>query len=200
MGAQQIGADIILVNIEPNLGAINRSVLIATDFVVISLGAGLFSLQGLKNLGPTLRSWKSLWSKRMDNWKENKEGSHYEDLSLPEGKMQPIGYVCQQHGVRLDRPVKAYEKWVNRIPQVYREAVLEEAGSASMKPMDDSYCLATIKHYRSLIPLGQEYRKPIFRLTPADGAIGPQANAVRDAKNDFKALAEKIVGEIERHV
>lgn len=29
---------------------------------------------------------------------------------------------CQQHGVRLDRPVKAYDKWVQRIPRVYREA------------------------------------------------------------------------------
>ena len=35
----------------PNLGAINRSALIATDYVAIPLGADLFSLQGLKNLG-----------------------------------------------------------------------------------------------------------------------------------------------------
>lgn len=53
MAAQKIQADIILVDIGPNLGAINRSVLIATDYVAIPLGADLFSLQGLKNLGPT---------------------------------------------------------------------------------------------------------------------------------------------------
>lgn len=69
MAARKVQADIILVDIGPNLGAINRSVLLATDYVAIPLGADLFSLQGLKNLGPTLKSWKNLWNKRLDNWR-----------------------------------------------------------------------------------------------------------------------------------
>jgi cellulose biosynthesis protein BcsQ len=192
----KVQADIVLVDIGPNLGAINRSVLIATDYVVIPLGADLFSLQGLKNLGPTVRSWKSLWHKRLDNWKNSVEMQSYSDFQLPQGKMQPIGYLCQQHSVRLDRPVKAYDKWVNRIPNVYRSAVLEEDSTKTITPSDDPYCLATIKHYRSLIPMAQEKRKPIFDLTSADGAIGSHANAVQDAKKDFKLLAEKIANNI----
>ena len=46
MAVSKIQADIVLVDIGPNLGAINRSVLIATDYVAIPLGADLFSLQG----------------------------------------------------------------------------------------------------------------------------------------------------------
>ena len=49
-----------------------------------------------------------------------------------------------------------------------------------------------IKHYRSLIPVAQEHRKPIFNLTSAGGAIGSHANAVQDARKDFKELAIKI--------
>nr|MBF0222745.1 AAA family ATPase [Desulfobulbaceae bacterium] len=192
MAAVKVQADIILVDIGPNLGAINRSVLIATDYVVIPLGADLFSLQGLKNLGPTLRSWKNLWQKRLGNWKDSAEISNHLTFQLPQGKMQAIGYLCQQHSVRLDRPVKAYDKWVNRIPNVYREAVLNQAQAATVKQNEDPYCLATIKHYRSLIPMAQEHRKPIFNLTSADGAIGSHANAVQDAKKDFKELAKKI--------
>ncbi len=194
--AENVQADIILVDIGPNLGAINRSVLIATDYVIIPLGADLFSLQGLKNLGPTLRSWKSLWQKRLDNWTENQEANNYPVIQFPKGKMEVIGYLCQQHSVRLDRPVKAYEKWVNRIPAVYREAVLNETTNTTMKQKDDPYCLATVRHYRSLIPMAQENRKPIFRLTSADGAIGSHANAVLDAKNDFHELANKIASKI----
>lgn len=197
MAAEDVQADIVLVDIGPNLGAINRSVLLATDYVAIPLGADLFSLQGLSNLGPTLRSWKSLWSKRLDNWSSSEEFSHYPDFRLPSGKMQPIGYLCQQHGVRLDRPVKAYDKWVQRIPAVYREAVLNEAPVAGMQQESDPYCLATIKHYRSLIPMAQEHRKPIFNLTSADGAIGSHANAVIDAKKDFKQLAIKLAAQME---
>lgn len=192
MAAQKVQADIILVDIGPNLGAINRSVLVATDYVTIPLGADLFSLQGLKNLGPTLKSWKNLWRKRLDNWNTSSERNSFRDFKLPQGKMQPIGYLCQQHSVRLDRPVKAYDKWVQRIPDVYREFVLNEIPTGKIKQEEDPYCLATIKHYRSLIPMAQEQRKPIFYLTSADGAIGSHANAVQDAKKDFRQLARKI--------
>lgn len=194
LAAKKIGADLILVDIGPNLGAINRSVLLATDYVVIPLGADLFSLQGLKNLGPTLRSWKNLWAKRLNNWNESAEKQNYSSFQLPQGQMKPLGYLCQQHGVRLDRPVKAYDKWVKRIPSVYRNDVLniQDAKDDIQEIEDDPYCLATIKHYRSLIPMAQEYRKPIFSLTSADGAIGAHANAVQDAKKDFEKLAKKI--------
>jgi len=111
--------------------------------------------------------------------------------------MEPIGYLCQKYGVRLERPVKAYDKWVQRIPYVYRESVLGERGeSVDIRPENDLFCLTTIKHYRSLIPMAQEHRKPIFNLTSADGAIGSHANAVLDARKDFRDLAEKIAGKI----
>lgn len=196
MAADKVQADMVLVDIGPNLGAINRSVLLATDYVAIPLGADLFSLQGLSNLGPTLKSWKSLWQKRLDNWHDSPDCALNPDFQLPAGKMQPIGYLCQQHGVRLDRPVRAYDKWVQRIPSVYRKAVLGEESIENMKQEEDPYCLATIKHYRSLIPMGQEHRKPIFNLTSADGAIGSHANAVSDARRDFKRLAEKVAEQI----
>ena len=185
MAAAQVDADIILVDVGPNLGAINRSALIASDYVAIPLGADLFSLQGLKNLGPTLRSWRSLWKKRRDNWKSP-------DFTLPRGSMKPLGYVVHQHSVRLSRPVKAYDKWVNRMPAVYHEYVLEDTTTAAT-PAEDPQCLATLKHYRSLVPMGQEARKPIFRLTPADGAIGSHAQAVQSAYGDFEELAEKLL-------
>ena len=50
--AKNTGVSLILADVGPNLGAINRSALIATDYVAVPLGADLFSLQGLRNLGP----------------------------------------------------------------------------------------------------------------------------------------------------
>jgi chromosome partitioning protein len=186
LAAQRVQADLIFADVGPNLGAINRSVLIASDYVVISLGADLFSLQGLKNLGPTLRSWRNLWRKRVDNWTNP-------TFDLPQGRMMPLGYIVQQHSVRLSRPVKAYDRWVNRMPGVYHQSVLGEGGGPSA-PVLDPHCLATLKHYRSLVPMAQEARKPIFKLTPADGAIGNHAVAVQEAFTDFQTLGQKILG------
>lgn len=192
MAAKDVQAELIIVDIGPNLGAINRSALLASDFVAIPLGADLFSLQGLKNLGPTMRNWRSSWNKRLSNWRESAESINNE-FELPEGTMNPLGYLCQQYGVRMDRPVKAYDKWVQRVPEVYRTSVLNEKPAANMKQENDPCCLAIIKHYRSLIPMAQEHRKPIFKLTSADGAIGSHANAVADSRKDFEALAQRIM-------
>ena len=186
-GAQQMNADIVLADVGPNLGAINRSALIATDYIIVPLGADLFSLQGLRNLGPSLRRWREDWGRRKDNWVRP-------EFTLPAGAMQPIGYVVQQHGVRLSRPVQAYDKWVNRMPEEYARNLLgdTEGPYAATPAQDERHALATVKHYRSLVPMAQEARKPVFHLTTADGAIGSHAAAANDARRDFKRLASKI--------
>ena len=160
-GAKEADASIILVDVGPNLGALNRSALIATDYVIAPLAADLFSLQGLRNLGPTLSKWKSEWSRRRDAWASP-------EFPIPAGNMKPIGYVVQQHSVRLGRPVQAYDKWVNRMPKAYARYLLEKRnGPYADKPDNDVHCLATVKHYRSLVAMAQEARKPIFALTSA---------------------------------
>ena len=68
MAAAQINAALILVDVGPNLGAINRAALIASDFVVIPLAPDLFSLQGLRNLGPRLRSWRQDWQEKLNKF------------------------------------------------------------------------------------------------------------------------------------
>lgn len=121
MAAQQHSADLILADVGPNLGAINRSALIASDFLVIPLAADLFSLQGVGNLGPTLHRWRADWRRRVENWSRPA-------FELPAGRMTPMGYVVQQHSERQARPVKAYRRWAERIPLVYREKILQESG------------------------------------------------------------------------
>lgn len=187
MAAAQHNADIVLADVGPNLGAINRSALIGTNHVVIPLAADLFSLQGLRNLGPTLRAWRADWQKRLANWPSP-------SFSLPTGQMQPAGYILMQHSERLSRPAQAYQKWADRIPDTYRQSVL---GVAASSQLGDGNCLARLKHYRSLVPMAQEVRKPIFDLTTADGAIGSHLYAVRDASRDFRALATSILQRID---
>ncbi|WP_423930785.1 hypothetical protein [Candidatus Palauibacter sp.] len=112
---------------------------------------------------------------------------------MPAGAMRAIGYIVMQHAVRLDRPVKACGRWMRRIPAVYATAVAGEAAPLTGTAIErDPNCLATLKHYRGLMPLAQEARKPMFALKSADGAIGGHATAVQDCYRDFQALAETV--------
>ena len=187
--AVRFDADLIVFDVGPNLGAINRAALLASNHVVVPLGADLFSLQGLRNLGPTLRDWRAGWTRRRDDWKAP-------EFDLPVGDMRPVGYIAMRHGVRLTRPVKAYTRWLDQIPAEFRQSVLDQAPAEVPSIENDPYCLAMLKNYNSLMPLAQEARKPIFSLRSADGAIGSHANAVAKAHGDFKTLARDIAKRI----
>jgi cellulose biosynthesis protein BcsQ len=178
-------ADAILVDLGPNLGAINRAALIASDFVVVPLGPDLFSIQGLQNLGPALRRWRGEWQERVAR-------NPVADLALPVGRIAPLGYVVLRHSIRLDRPVKAFDRWIAKIPATYAESVLESQAAVASSIDNDPNCIAKLKDYRSLMPLAQEARKPMFHLKAADGALGAHTYAVADASKDFKAVAIRI--------
>jgi chromosome partitioning protein len=190
MAALEQKADIVLFDVGPNLGALNRCALISTDCVVIPMGADLFSLQGLTNLGPALKSWRKDWTVRLNSAPEAITND------LPEGAMHPIGYVVMQHGIKEGRPVKSYLKWANRIPDEYRRSITNEPSKDFENVEDDKYCLALLKHYHSLMPMAMEARKPIFLLKPADGAIGAHVQAVNNSYDDFRKLATKIISKI----
>jgi chromosome partitioning protein len=183
---EQYPSEIVLIDVGPNLGAINRSALIAAEQVVLPLGPDLFSLQGMKNLGPTLRDWRKGWKKRLEELPEEA------GIAAPGGEMQPVGYVVMQHGIRDSRPVKAYQRWLDRIPRVYRQSVLDDQTSTPPPPESDPYNLALLKHYRSLMPMAMDARKPMFFLKPADGAIGSHGEAVKACYDDFRHLAKRI--------
>jgi hypothetical protein len=80
---------------------------------------------------------------------------------------------------------------MSQIPQEYAKWVLDKPALAQ-HPSEDPYCLGILKRYGSLMPMAQEARKPIFHLKPADGALGAHAAAARDARGDYKRVAERI--------
>lgn len=179
-------AQLVLFDVGPNLGAINRSAIIASDYIAIPLAPDLYSLQGLRNLGPRLTSWGQEWKERLTKNPDK-------NLQLPAGTMKPVGYVTMQHSVRRDRPVKAYDKWMKKIPNLYRDVVLNQTRKEkNLDINNDRHCLSKIKHYQSLMPMSQEAHKPMFFLKPADGAIGSHAAAVGKCYDDFHYLAQRI--------
>ncbi len=191
--AAKMDAQLIIFDVGPNLGAINRSVLIGTDHVVVPLAADMFSLQGLRNLGPSLSKWKEGWYER-----RQKLAAKPLTQPIPAGDTGPLGYIALQHQERLSRPVKAHGAWLERMPAEYRSSLsLAKTTEVFASVKDDPECLALLRHYKSLIPMAQEARKPVFLLRSADGAIGSHATSVTEAYKDFRTLAKKILKKID---
>ncbi len=182
--AHNAGAEVVLIDLGPTLGALNRAALVASQHIVVPVAPDLFSLQGLKLLGPRVRQWQ-------EEWRERRSRNSSAARTLTSDVMRPAGYVVLQHSVRLDRPTRAGDLWMSQIPEAYANHVLGTA-TAAKHPSDDPLCLGLLKWYGSLMPMAQEARKPIFHLKPADGALGAHASAARAARDDYKRVAERI--------
>lgn len=179
-------AEVVLIDVGPNLGAINRAITISSDYLIMPVASDLFSLQGIKNLGLTLNTWKRQWDQRLALRPTNVS------FEIPTKNSSPVGYIVMQYSVKESRPVKSYLRWANRIPSVFAESVLGITSSIDSVE-EDFYCLGLLKHYRSLAPMSMESHKPIFSLKPADGAIGAHVYAVQKSFEEFETLTRKIM-------
>lgn len=186
LAAARVEADVVLIDVAPSLGALNRAALLAADVIVVPVAPDLFSLQGLKNVGPTVREWREDWDRAAGRNRER-------IAAVGACDFKPRGYIVQQHRARVDRPVKSHERWAAQIPSVFHEHVLETP--MMRRPAgtdDDPYCIALLRHFASLVPLAQLARKPIFDLKQADGVTGGQLQSVARARSEFEELVRKL--------
>jgi cellulose biosynthesis protein BcsQ len=184
--ATRFNAQVVLIDVGPNLGAINRAVTISSDYIVLPVASDLFSIQGIKNLGTTLKEWKNQWDQRKAFKPTNAT------FDIPEKSFTSSGYIVMQYSAKESRPVKSYLRWANKIPSVFSEFVMSEPG-LNVRVEEDKNCIALLKHYRSLAPMSMEAHKPIFLLKPADGAIGAHLYAVQKSFEEFEALTKRLL-------
>lgn len=96
-----------------------------------------------------------------------------------------LGYV-----LRLDHSSFNLNDW-NKIVFDKYNAPFFELSNTQKEPMRG--LLATIRDYRSLVPLSQEAHKPMFDLRPADGALGSYVVLVQRCRRDFENLARILL-------
>lgn len=196
---EEDGAELVLFDVGPSLGALNRAVLIASDAVVIPMAPDLVSLRGLENVGEALEEWRDEWEMMSIRVQQQARKRRVPAPHVPAHPMRAIGYVIQQQQMVGESPIKASQRWLARIPASFAENVLHRASQAS-SIRDDAWCLGVVRHYASLVPLAQAARKPLFGLTHADGIAGSQYQTVARARRDFDGLARAIAASLDAAV
>lgn len=174
--AAHVGASVVLVDAGSGLSALSRAVLLAADALVVPLTPELSSLRSLQVMGPTLQRWR-------EEWRCTRAQSA---SSLPEGAMRSLGYVLSQRTEHFGFSTKVNAPWSTRLPKAYSTAL------SDARPLEKTR-LGTIRDYRSLMPLAQELRRPIFTLKPTDGAIGEQFAQAKRCGEDFEQLAKRLI-------
>ena len=61
VAAEQIGADFVFYDAGPNIGSLNRIILLDCDYFIVPVACDLFSIRALKNARSSLAEWVTDW-------------------------------------------------------------------------------------------------------------------------------------------
>lgn len=188
--------DYLFIDVGPSLGAINRSVLLASDFFVMPMSSDIFSLMAIRNISLSLTNWKKTFEKGLGSYLEA-ENEHYSvgDRNV-EWRLKFLGYVTQQYTAKAVRgvrqPVKAYDRIIKQAPRLIQKELI-----AKFSDIDELvYKLGDIPHLHSVVPLSQTAKAPIFDLKGKDGVVGAHFAKVGDAESIYNNIANHLVENI----
>lgn len=195
--------DLIVYDVGPSLGALNRSILIGTDYFMAPMGCDIFSLIGIDNIAKWIEQWRDTYDHAYERCLKQhgqallKYSSQVRESS--ESMSRFVGYTVQQYITKTireeKRPTTAYESILKMIPEEIHNAL----GPFIAAPLDvDSVRLGDVPHMYSLVPLAQTAHAPIHQLTAKDGLSGGQYGQQRQYLAFIDALASSLMDNLRR--
>jgi cellulose biosynthesis protein BcsQ len=167
--------DLVLFDVGPSLGSLNRSVLFGCDRFITPMGSDIFSILGVRNIAKWLTDSIKTYEHSLQRCDERSPGG-IEKFSVPR---EPSivkgfsGYTINQYitkskgGVRI--ATDRYEEIISKVPDEIN-ANLGIFRHEGIKAQEDR--LGVVPHLYSLIPLAQTKASPILALEAKDGLVG----------------------------
>lgn len=179
--AKTLEADYIFYDSGPNIGPLNRSILLDCDFFLIPIACDLFSLRALKTLGRTLSAWIRDWMTISDLAPDG--------TPLLKGRPAFLGYVPGGFRVYGGTIAQQHSHYLSRIEKEIHSqivAILRKVSPELAKGTLGQFKLGEIKDYGSLVPASQRSGLPFYKV---DTGTPEQRD---NAKAALMLLARKV--------
>ena len=183
---KRYGVDLVIYDVGPNVGPLNRTILLDSDFFTTPVAADLFSLRALSTVGRSVARWIADW--------KTVRGLASPDARkvLLHGMPVYLGYITSAYKVSSGRnSTKPHDYWEGKIAPRVRDRVVDPLRTVDPALVPhSSNKLAAIKDFHSLAPQAQEYGLAIGKLR---GRVNSGYNAqVAEAAEEFDSLAKEI--------
>ena len=189
--------DYVFFDMSPSLGAINRSIIIASDYFITPLSSDIFSIYAIENIGERIKNWTESFADGYNRAANDGIKEEFGEIY----QIKYLGYVTQQYTSKTiegkKRPVMAYERILRRVPETIREKlinVLEQGGINDIT----MYELGAIPNFNSVVPLSQSAHKPIFALTSKDGVVGAHFQKIKEYESVVEIIVNNMLLNMEK--
>ena len=181
--ARALAVDFVFYDSGPNIGALNRVVLLDCDCFIVPAACDLFSVRALKTLGHALSGWIRDWSVIR---KLAPDG-----LDLMPGMPRLLGYIAQRFRVYGGQPSFQYVRYLSKLDRQIRSDLVLPLRAINSKLVNlvrsDSLRLGQVKDFGGLVPSATNQGCAIWEA----GAGTPAQR--REARTAFVQAARKVV-------
>lgn len=185
--AKKVKADIVFYDVGPNVGALNRAVLLDCDYFITPVAADLFSLRALSTVGRSVAKWISDWDAIQ------KMASPTDRQRLFRGRPAYLGYITSAFKVNTGRnAADPHAEWEAKIAPRVRDRINKDL--AAIDPTlvpEGGNKIGGVKNFNSLAPAAQKHGVALGALR---GFVNSGQNEqVNEASIEFAAIAKEIM-------
>lgn len=186
--AKAQAADIILYDVGPSVGSLNRALLLGCDYFSVPVGCDLFSLRALGTLGQSLQKWIVEWDTVRTLAKD------VDDVTLLSGTPRFAGYITQHFNIYRGRSSSAFEEWEKKIaPRIVKNVVEPmQKISTDFIPTFKHNKLGAVPAFHSLAPLSQKLGIPIGGLRGHSDVNNGYTVKIDEADAIFLVIAKEL--------
>lgn len=171
--------DFVFFDTGPNIGALNRAILLDCDFFVVPVAYDLFSVRALRTLGRSLFDW-------ITDWKTILARKPKDAPSLP-GTPRFLGYIPQNYSVYRGGVASHQARYVGLLDKGITTDVVNVLRDVDAIPPRKIHKLGDVKDFGQLVPASQREGSPL-----SETAAGTPTQR-SEAANSFKLIAKSIV-------
>lgn len=140
--------DFVFYDVGPNIGPLNRVVLLDCDYFIVPAACDLFSVRALKTLGKSLFDWISEWQIISQLAPDNA-------MLLP-GKPKYLGYILQRFRMYGDSLASQFASYASKLERTTHSDIVEvlrKIDKELAKGTISQNKLGQVKDFASLVPL-----------------------------------------------
>jgi cellulose biosynthesis protein BcsQ len=200
--ADKYGANFVIVDMNPSLSSINQNILMTSDFFIVPTSPDYFSVMAIESVSTVIPRWHA-WAERA---KQNPilKGAAY---PYPDKTPKFLGTIIQKFRPRKGAPTVGFQKWIDAINDKVANQLVATLAPLNMLLRPENYaqisnplpgyCLSQIADFNTLITRSQEYKTPVFALTPEQlGHVGSVLEIDQGKMSEFGVQFSLLAAEV----